>query len=154
MAGLSEQQRRFADYILEGKTQTEAYELAGYKSKTNEAMRANAARLITNDNVASYIAERQEKAAESAEVTLEWLLDQAKGVLADARSDGSHAAAVSAIKELGVLSGERIEQSKRTNVNKNVDDLTDAELFALLAEGDSQGASSSASSTRGPDSVH
>lgn len=154
MAGLSEQQRRFADYILEGKTQQDAYIEAGYSVKNLETARANASRLLTNAKVASYIAERQEKAAESAEVTLEWLLEQAKGVLQDARQDRAHAASVAAIKELGVLSGNRVEKSKRENVNRNVDDYTDDELLALLAAGDSEGTSSTQASAGKPDRLH
>lgn len=70
MAGLSEQQRRFADYILKGKTQQDAYIKAGYSVKNVETARVNASRLLTNAKVAAYIAERQERAAERAEVSL------------------------------------------------------------------------------------
>lgn len=70
MAGLSEQQRRFADYILEGKTQIESHKLAGYKGKTDNARAASASEILRNPNVAEYISERQQKAAERTEVTL------------------------------------------------------------------------------------
>lgn len=68
---ITDQQRRFADFILQGKTQTEAYKLAGYKSKDDDVAGANASRLIGNDRVAAYLASKREKVAKKLELTTE-----------------------------------------------------------------------------------
>ena len=58
MAKLTERQKRFADYYIETGNATESYIKAGYKKK---GARANASRLIANDNISQYIAKRMEE---------------------------------------------------------------------------------------------
>lgn len=128
--GLTDQQRRFADFVLEGKTQIEAHRLAGYKGKTDNARAASASEILRNPNVILYMEERRANASSKAEVTLEWLIEQAKDVLAAAKGDASHAAAIAAIKELGVLSGQRIET--RHNLNQEANEPTDLSRAELL----------------------
>lgn len=111
-AGLSEQQERFCLFMVEGKSQREAYRLAGYKCATEEATDANASRLISNAKVAARLAQLRERGAKRAEVTLEWLIGQAQEVLTAAKADAAHAASIAAIKELGVLSGKRVEKQE------------------------------------------
>ena len=60
------QHERFAQAIAKGKTQTDAYLAAGYKT-TTKAAKANAARLIANDAVKARINEIKAKAAAFAE---------------------------------------------------------------------------------------
>lgn len=52
-------------------------------------------------------------AAERAAVTVDGLITKAEAVLAAAMESGQHSAAIAAIKEIGVLSGKRIERSER-----------------------------------------
>jgi hypothetical protein len=92
--------------------------------------------------------------AVDATVTLSWLIQQAEEVLASAKADASHAASIAAIKELGILSGERIEQSIRTNRNISVDEYSDEDLTAYLASNGSAGAIAEASRAKGSDPVH
>ncbi len=54
--GLNSRQERFCEFIAAGMNQTEAYLKAGFKS-TQDAARANAARMITNDNIFQRIKE-------------------------------------------------------------------------------------------------
>ena len=54
----------FAQFIAEGRTATEAYELAGYKPS-----RQNAQRLTTNDDIRARVAELQQQAAAKHEIT-------------------------------------------------------------------------------------
>ncbi len=152
--GLTDQQRRFADFLLEGKTQIEAHRLAGYKGKTDNARAASASEIIRNPNVSAYLEAKRADASSKAEVTLEWLIEQAKDVLAAAKADATHAAAIAAIKELGVLSGQRIET--RHNLNQDANEPTDlsrAELLAIARAG-SKGAASPGNGAGKPDSVH
>ena len=68
---LTVMQQRFADFILQGKSQRDAYRLAGYKSETDEATDANASRLISSDKVAAYLSARRQKIAAKVELTTE-----------------------------------------------------------------------------------
>lgn len=110
--GLSEQQERFCQFMVEGRNQRDAYRLAGYKTATDEATDAAASRLLSNGKIAQRIAQLRERGAKRAEVTLEWLIDQAREVLEAAKTDAAHTASISAIKELGVLSGKRVERQE------------------------------------------
>ena len=138
MAELSEQQEAFCRNVVEGMSQAEAYLKAGYKCKPADA-RCHASALITKHNVAARVDALRSEATESSQVTLQWLIDEAKDVLLRAKKDGSYAASVSAIKELGVLTGERVE--KRDSTNRQVSDesgLSRDELYAI-ARGRSAG---------------
>ena len=154
MSELSEQQERFCRAIVKGLNQRDAYKEAGYKSGSDAATDANASRLISNDKIVARIAELRKPAVKRTEVTLEWLIQQAQEVLKAAMADASHAASIAAIKELGILSGERIEQSIRTNRNISVDEYSDEDLTAYLASNGSAGAIAEASRAKGSDPVH
>lgn len=154
MTKLNEQQERFCRAIVEGKTGNEAYVEAGYKVSNDATARANASRLLTNASVCERIAELRKPMAAQTSVTLAWLIQQAQEVLVAAKADASHAASIAAIKELGILSGERIEQSIRTNRNISVDEYSDEDLTAYLASNGSAGAIAEASRAKGSDPVH
>lgn len=136
---LSEQQERFCQFMVQGKTQRDAYRLAGYKTATDEATDAAASRLLSNGKIEARIAQLREKGAKRAEVTLEWLIVQAQEVLEAAKSDAAHAASIAAIKELGVLSGKRVEKQETELSGKgggpiatvDAKKLTKAQLEAL-----------------------
>lgn len=65
---LNQKQRLFAYHIFEGKHQNEAYKLV-YKSKSDSADRANASRLIANDNIKQYLQHLNENLEESTGIT-------------------------------------------------------------------------------------
>ena len=115
---------KFAQAIAGGKTADEAYALAGYAPQ-----RQNAHRLMTNDDVRARIDEIKGRAAEGLNVTLQWLIERAEEARKQAMSLGQPSAAVGAIKEIGILSGKRIE--RRENVTKTLDQMTDDELMAI-----------------------
>lgn len=68
---LTDQQRRFCDFILQGKNQRDAYRLAGYKCATEEVADANASRLIGNAKVSAYLEAKRTKVAAKVELTVE-----------------------------------------------------------------------------------
>lgn len=154
MTKLNEQQERFCRAIVEGMSGNEAYVEAGYKVSNDATARANASRLLSNANICERIAELRKPIAAQTSVTLAWLIQQAQEVLVAAKADASHAASIAAIKELGILSGERIEQSIRTNRNITVDEYSDEDLTAYLASNGSAGAIAEASRAKGSDPVH
>jgi len=69
--GLNDKQRRFADFILQGKSQIEAHKLAGYTGKNDEARAASACEILTNPNVEEYLTARRQKIAAKVELTTE-----------------------------------------------------------------------------------
>ena len=67
---LSEKQRRFAQGVANGLSQTEAYIQAGYSPN---GARAAASKLLTNANVQAYLQELQQKADDKAIMDIvEW----------------------------------------------------------------------------------
>jgi TPR repeat protein len=68
---LNDRQRLFCLYAVTGHSASEAYMLAGYASESDEAARANASRLIANDNVKAYLGELRAKAETKAVMTLQ-----------------------------------------------------------------------------------
>ena len=134
---------RFAQALAKGKTADEAYILAGYSEN-----RGNATRLKAKESVMKRLSELQDRGAIRAEVTLEDLIGHASRIMAAAEAEGQFAPAVSALKELGILTGKRVE--RRENTNRNVNDMSDDEL-AAIASGRSEG---TASTPGGPPITH
>lgn len=116
----------FAQELAKGATAEMAYAKAGFSSH-----RQNAHRLMTNDDILRRVEELQTRAAAKLEVTLQWLMEKAEEARAKAMTNGQIGPAVAAIKELGVLSGHRVE--KRENTNRNADDLSDDELLRIAS---------------------
>jgi phage terminase small subunit len=119
---------RFAQELAKGKSQAEAYEAAGYSQN-----RGNATRLKANESVVKRVAELQARTAERAIVTAESLLKEAEEARVAAMAGGQISAAVSAIKEKGILAGVRVEKSERKSVN-DIRRLSDDELDAAIAD--------------------
>jgi hypothetical protein len=109
---------RFSQLLASGKCATDAYELAGYRrSHSNGPALARTEEI--NTRVAQINAERWEKeqataavAAERSAITRQSLIEKAEAVLAGAMEAGQFSAATAAIREIGVLSGKRIERSE------------------------------------------
>src|SRR5215469_11162961 len=110
---------RFAQALSAGKSAKEAYTSAGYSPSDS-----NGAWLARKEAISSRVAEinsgrfeRQQKveaaAAERSTITRAGLIEMAKEVYVQAKESGQSAAAVAAVKEIGVLSGIRIERSER-----------------------------------------
>jgi phage terminase small subunit len=110
---------RFAQLLASGKTATDAYELAGYKRSDS-----NGPALARTDEISGRVAEingerlRQEGAtaavaAERAAVTRQSLVEGAQAIRKAAMEANQFSAAVAAHKEIGVLTGIRIERSER-----------------------------------------
>jgi hypothetical protein len=67
------------------------------------------------------------------DMTIEHLIAKAEQALAIALQNQQASAAIAAIKEIGVLSGLRVE--KRENMRGTVDDLSDDELADIVRRG-------------------
>ena len=110
---------RFAQALVAGKSAKDAYTSAGYSPSDS-----NGAWLARKEAISNRVAEinngkfeRQQKveaaAAERSTITRAGLIEMAKEVYVQAKESGQSAAAVAAVKEIGVLSGIRIERSER-----------------------------------------
>ena len=98
---------RFAQELAKGKSQVEAYELAGYKPNDGHACR-----LAGNGRILARIDELLERSAKKVEITIDWLRDQLLGDHALARELGQTSAAVSATNSIGKLYGLIVERKE------------------------------------------
>jgi phage terminase small subunit len=128
---LTEQQERFCQLIIQGNNQTEAYREAGYKG-SGKQLGDNASRLIANDRVQARIAELRQEAVEMAQIDLQWLINESVELYQLAKKEGAHGAANATLKTIGVYTGLWDEKSTRQNINRTVDEYTDAELASYL----------------------
>lgn len=64
----------FADLILAGSSQRDAYRGAGYKAKSDASADANASKLIRNAKVAAYLAEKRAALEAKTDITRERIL--------------------------------------------------------------------------------
>lgn len=121
--------------MAKGKSAADAYESAGYKPH-----RQNAARMMTNDDIAARVAELQGKVAKKVEVTVESLaaeLEEARGL---AKTEKQTSAMVSATLGKAKLFGLIIDKKQHSGTvtvvtlsAKDLDGLTDDELARLEA---------------------
>jgi phage terminase small subunit len=132
---------RFAQLLASGKTATDAYELAGYKRDAG-----NSSHLAKSDKITSRVQEittemlERERAtaraaAERCVITRQSLIAKAEAIYVQAKEAGQTAAAIAALKEIGVLSGIRIErrESGAPGEFEAIENMTAAELRAFLA---------------------
>jgi hypothetical protein len=110
---------RFAQALAAGKSAKDAYTSAGYSPSDS-----NGAWLARKEAISNRVAEinsgrleKQQKieaaATERAVITRASLIEMARDVYVQAKQSGQMSAATMALKELGVLSGIRIERSER-----------------------------------------
>src|SRR5262249_51569771 len=119
---------RFAQLLAQGKTATDAHELAGYRRNDG-----NASTLAQRPDIQVRLKAIKGHAAARAVVSVESLIDEAEQVRVCAMDSRQLNAANTAIKEKGVLSGVRIERSEIGSPGE-FDHLTDEELDRMLLE--------------------
>jgi phage terminase small subunit len=117
---LNARQLRFAVAILEGKTQREAYDHAGYTAKDRDAA---ASAIASNPKVAAFIEQHKGRAANNALVTRERVVT---GLLGIAEGDGADAPRVRAWELLGKDLGMFTERHDVNVTGDIVLDLVDA----------------------------
>ena len=120
---------RFAQELANGKSASEAYQLAGYKPDDGHA-----SRLAGNGKVRERIGEVQARGAKRAEITLESLLDEAADLQRQAKEAKQFAAANGALKLKAELSGHYVQRKEDVTPRRSLRDI-DARIAQLLAEG-------------------
>jgi phage terminase small subunit len=119
---------RFCNFLAQGEDITDAHEHAGYKRNTG-----NASTLFANPSVQARLKEIKAELARNTVVTAESPIQQAEEVRMCAMERGQLSAAIAAIKEIGVLSGARIERSE-VGAPCEFDQLTNQELERAIVE--------------------
>jgi hypothetical protein len=119
---------RFAQLLAGGKTATDGYEEAGYKRSDS-----NGPALARTPEICRRVAEINGIAAQRAAITKEKLIEWADEIRREACERGQYSAAVAALKELGILTGLRIERSER-GAPHEFSELSDADLLKELRQ--------------------
>ena len=121
---LSPKQHKFVDRYLVLGNATKAAELAGY---AKNSAKVTGARLLTNANISKIIRDRQQKAENKADVTMEWWLKEVKHLVDKAEKDSDKA------KGLEML-GKHLGAYKENNrFALDVDNMGDMEINAIAA---------------------
>lgn len=111
MANLTPKQQRFAEEYLVDFNATKAAQRAGYSEKTAYSQ---GQRLLKNVEICEFIENARAETSEKLEITRERLMEMSITVYDAAIADNQLGAANGAIKELGILSGERVEKQEQT----------------------------------------
>lgn len=97
---------RFAQELAQGKTATEAMELAGIKDARNST------RLTKNDEIRRRIDELQAPAVEKAEITVSSLIEEADRLLQGAEQKEQYSAAIAGLKLKSIYAGLYVEKAE------------------------------------------
>lgn len=111
-SGLTPKQQRFVLLIVEGETQSKAYQLAGYAVKNEKTAAEAGSRLANNVNVQSEIARLQKAAAERSIVTVESITSNLERISRKAENAGSFGPAALAQGMIAKLNGLMIDRSE------------------------------------------
>jgi hypothetical protein len=120
-------QEIFAQAIAQGETQIVAHVKAGYRGDDG-----NACRLTENHRVKRRIAELQQSAADRVQLTVADLVAKAEEIRELAIADKQHSAAVGALKEIGILTGLRIDR-REVGSPGEFERFSDEELRLFIA---------------------
>ena len=128
---LTPKQEAFAQAIVTGMSQTEAYRVA-YKVRPNtkpESVNQNASRIMANVNIMSRVAELREPVAKKAQITLESHLDDLMRLRNMAAKEKQYSAAISAEIARGKASGVHVEKSEQTVSTRTLEPVPDDEFL-------------------------
>ena len=117
----------FAQQVAQGTSKTEAYAIAGYSRDDG-----NASRLTGNHRVKQRIAEIQQRAVERVQMTVGDLVDRADELRQLAIEHKQISAGVAAVKELGILTGLRIDR-REVGSPGDFERMSDDELQRFIA---------------------
>jgi len=127
---------RFAAFLAEGQSASDAYVAAGYKATTSARFGAHS--LLQRhpeikERATQILTETAERAAKTTLITKEKLIDMALKLHERAFETGQLAAGGTALRELGVLTGHRIERSEIGGPGE-FEAMNDAELDRFISD--------------------
>lgn len=120
---------KFARLVAAGEPASKAYVAAGYTAKNTATAEANGARLISNDKVASRVAEIRDELEHAAQVaatvTKEWVTEKLRENATLAMREGQRGPANRALELLGKEIGMFVErrETKVTDERRNESDI-------------------------------
>jgi phage terminase small subunit len=121
----------FARELASGKRPYEAAMAAGYPN--GSSAKSNAGKRAQRADVKRMVAELKAPIADKLEITLSLLIERADMIFRQAMAAGQFTAAIGALKELGILSGKRVERSERGEPGE-FERMSDEELREAVAE--------------------
>jgi hypothetical protein len=121
----------FARELASGKKPREAAVAVGYPPGTS--FDANAYKRARRADVKRMVAELRAPIADKLEITLSWLIEENLQLYREARAAGQIRDAGERLKELGVLSGKRVERSERGEPGE-FERMSDEELRENLTQ--------------------
>jgi hypothetical protein len=105
---------RFAQELAEGRSMSEAYQMAGYRPN-----RSHASRLVAKGNIRGRVAELQDAAAAETQITVQSLIEEAADIQERATKAGQYSAAIAALIAKAKLAGRWVERAEQKNTNVN-----------------------------------
>lgn len=118
---------KFAQELSKGKSQIEAYAIAGYTPSE-----PHASRLASSGKVQARIAELLNAGSLRVEVTIASLIQEAADIQTAAKADKQYSAATAALTAKAKLAGLWVDKAENTNRNVDPARVTDAELAAVV----------------------
>jgi hypothetical protein len=122
---------RFSRALATGMGPYEAAIAVGYPD--GPSAKSNARKRACRPDVKRMVAEIRKPAADRLETTLDELIKRADELFKLAMSSGQLVAVLNALKELGILSGKRVERGERGEPGK-FDRMSDGELRQAVAD--------------------
>jgi hypothetical protein len=122
---------KFARELAAGNKPPEAAIAAGYPP--GSCFDGNARKRAGRDDVKRMVAELKAPIADKLEISLSWLIEENLQLYRLARAAGQNRDAGERLKELGVLSGKRVERSERGEPGE-FERMSDEELRENLTE--------------------
>lgn len=123
---ITPKQESFAQAVVSGKSQSDAYRSA-YKvsDKTKpESVNQAASRLMADINIASRVDELRKPVAEAAQITLASHLERLKSLSESAEESSQYSAAIAAEVARGKASGLYVEKTELTGSNGGPVDMS------------------------------
>ena len=127
---------KFAVFIAEGKSATDAYVAAGYKDSPSKRFGAHS--LLQRhpeikDRATQILAENAARAAAAQQITKKKLIEWHNEIREQGKKSGQLSPAETAIKEISVLTGHRVERAEIGGPGE-FDAMQDDELERVLME--------------------
>lgn len=106
---LTAQQVRFVEFYCSGMTAKDAYIKAGYKNKSDDAVRVSASQLLTNPNIRTTIDERLNEIKQSVDDQIKLATDDALSTMRNLLTSEMDFARFQAAKYLLDTAGHKVE---------------------------------------------
>jgi hypothetical protein len=127
---------RFAQFMAEGKTCVDAYQLAGFKRDDGNSSRLLSARPEIQVTLQELTEELRNRAAKRHEITTDSLVDEINEAASWAREKRDTRAYVETIKSKAILSGKWIEKTAIGSPNEYaaIEAMSRSELIAFITQ--------------------